>query len=109
MSSLRARREGICIGSTLIMTDTDIIEEIDLPDIQNKKNLPIDTWVEELSLDEAKGRIEKAYIERALDRPKTKTSTRQLAKVQKRSPCGRKSHTTRALFSRCDEMNRSSA
>ena len=56
------------IERSMIMTDSDIIEEIDLPDVQNKKNLQIDNWVEELSLDEAKGRIEKAYIEDALEK-----------------------------------------
>ncbi len=74
------------IERSMIMTDTDIIEEIDLPDVQNKKNLPIDTWVEELSLDEAKGRIEKAYIEDALEKTNgNRTKAAELLGISRRN------------------------
>ena len=74
------------IERSMIMTDTDIIEDIDLPDVQNKRNLPIDTWVEELSLDEAKGRIEKAYIEDALEKTNgNRTKAAELLGISRRN------------------------
>jgi len=74
------------IERSMIMTDTDIIEDIDLPDVQNKRNLPIDTWVEELSLVEAKGRIEKAYIEDALEKTNgNRTKAAELLGISRRN------------------------
>jgi len=74
------------IERAMIMTDSDIIEDIDLPDVQNKKNLPIDTWVEELSLDEAKGRIEKAYIDDALEKTNgNRTKAAELLGISRRN------------------------
>ena len=74
------------IERSMIMTDTDIIEDIDLPDVQNKRSLPIDTWVEELSLDEAKGRIEKAYIEDALEKTNgNRTKAAELLGISRRN------------------------
>ncbi len=74
------------IERSMIMTDTDIIEDIDLPDVQNKRSLPIDTWVEELSLDEAKGRIEQAYIEDALEKTNgNRTKAAELLGISRRN------------------------
>lgn len=74
------------IERSMIMTDTDIIEDIDLPDVQNKRTLPIDTWVEELSLDEAKDRIEKAYIEDALKKTNgNRTKAAELLGISRRN------------------------
>ncbi len=74
------------IERSMIMTDTDIIEDIDLPHVQNKRNLPIDTWVEELSLDAAKGRIEKAYIEDALEKTNgNRTKAAELLGISRRN------------------------
>ena len=74
------------IERSMIMTDTDIIEDIDLPDVQNKRSLPIDTWVEELSLDEAKGRIEKAYIDDALEKTNgNRTKAAELLGISRRN------------------------
>lgn len=74
------------IERSMIMTDTDIIEDIDLPDVQNKRSFPIDTWVEELSLDEAKGRIEKAYIEDALEKTNgNRTKAAELLGISRRN------------------------
>jgi len=74
------------IERSMIMSDSEIIEEIDLPDVQSKKNLPIDSWVEELSLDEAKGRIEKAYIEDALKKTNgNRTKAAELLGISRRN------------------------
>ena len=74
------------IERSMIMTDTDIIEDIDLPDVRNKRNFPIDTWVEELSLNEAKGRIEKAYIEDALEKTNgNRTKAAELLGISRRN------------------------
>ena len=74
------------IERAMIMTDSDIIGDIDLPEVQNKKNLPIETWVEELSLDEAKGRIEKAYIDDALEKTNgNRTKAAELLGISRRN------------------------
>ena len=54
------------IERSMILNDSEIIEDIDLPDFDNRKSLALDSWIDEIPLDEAKDRVEKAYIDKAL-------------------------------------------
>lgn len=56
------------IERTIIFTESDIIDEIQLPDSARRKSNSIDTWLDTISLDQAKSRIEQAYIENALEK-----------------------------------------
>ena len=74
------------IERSMIMTDTDVIEDIALPDVLDKKDVPFESWVEEMSLDEAKGKIEKAYIEDALEKTNgNRTKAAELLGISRRN------------------------
>jgi len=74
------------IERSMIMADSDIIDEVDLPDVQGRKDIAIESWLEELSLDEAKGRIEKAYIENALEKTNgNRTKAAELLGISRRN------------------------
>ena len=74
------------IERSMIMADSDTIDEIDLPDIQNRKDIAIESWLDELSLEEAKGKIEKAYIENALEKTNgNRTKAAELLGISRRN------------------------
>ena len=74
------------IERSMIMSDSDNIEIIDLPDLGGKKNQEIETWLDELSLDEAKDRVEKAYIEDALEKTNgNRTRAAELLGISRRN------------------------
>jgi two-component system, NtrC family, response regulator AtoC len=54
------------IERAMILSDTDYIANIDLMNGDKKDNNKIDTWLSSLSFEEAKQKIERKYIERAL-------------------------------------------
>ncbi len=54
------------IERAMILSDTDYIANIDLMNGEKKDNIKIDTWLSSLSFEEAKQKIERKYIERAL-------------------------------------------
>lgn len=74
------------IERSMIMTDSELIEKIDLPDTENKKNLALDSWLDEIPLDEAKDRVEKAYIEKALEQTNgNRTKAAELLGISRRN------------------------
>lgn len=54
------------VERAMILSDTDYISNIDLFNGERKDNTKIDTWLSSLSFEEAKQKIERKYIERAL-------------------------------------------
>jgi len=56
------------IERTMIFAETDNIEKIELPTGGNHKKHSIESWLDTFSLEEAKSRLEKAYIEKALEK-----------------------------------------
>lgn len=56
------------IERTMIFNESDVIESIELPDPASRKADSIDTWLDTMTMEQAKSRIEKAYIEKALEK-----------------------------------------
>ena len=74
------------IERSMIMADSETIDEIDLPETTGRKDIAIESWLEELSLDEAKDKIEKAYIENALEKTNgNRTKAAELLGISRRN------------------------
>ncbi|MGI9535390.1 MAG: sigma-54-dependent transcriptional regulator [Thermodesulfobacteriota bacterium] len=74
------------IERSMIMSDSETIDDIDLPDVQGRKDIAIESWLEEISLDEAKDKIEKAYIENALEKTNgNRTKAAELLGISRRN------------------------
>lgn len=56
------------IERTLIFTESDIVDKINLPDTANRRPNSIESWLDTIPLEEAKSKIEQAYIEMALEK-----------------------------------------
>lgn len=56
------------VERSMIFADSDIINDIALPSLENAKKFSIESWIDTLSLEQAKSRIEEEYIKRALEK-----------------------------------------
>jgi DNA-binding NtrC family response regulator len=54
------------VERAMILCDTECISKVELNTDERKDNSKIDTWLSSLSFEEAKQKIERKYIEKAL-------------------------------------------
>ncbi len=74
------------VERSMILAESEIIDHIELPGANTKKEESLELWLDTLSLDEAKARIEKAYIEKALEKTKgNRTKAAQVLGISRRN------------------------
>ncbi|NIP31134.1 MAG: response regulator, partial [Candidatus Dadabacteria bacterium] len=74
------------IERSVILADSDIIESVELSKFNDKSSLDLDFWFDTYTMDKAKQKVEKAYIERALDRTKgNRTKAAELLNISRRN------------------------
>lgn len=74
------------IERSVILADSNIISNVDLPGVKSDNSFELDYWYESFSMDKAKQKVEQAYIERALkDTGGNRTKAAKLLGISRRN------------------------
>ncbi len=74
------------IERSVILSDNNIINDVDLPGVKSNSSFELDYWYETFPMDKAKQKVEQAYIERALrDTGGNRTKAAKLLGISRRN------------------------